>query len=53
MAGWLRDFAYRIKLGPAPFLLAATGAFLVAALAVSGLTFRAASADPVKSLRYE
>jgi putative ABC transport system permease protein len=53
MSRWLRAFAYRISLGPAVFLLAAAGALLVAVLTVGTQTLRAASADPVKSLRYE
>jgi putative ABC transport system permease protein len=53
MSKWLQAFAYRISLGPWTFALAALGALLVAVLTVSTQTLRAASADPVKSLRYE
>ena len=53
MSKWLRAFAYRTSLGPGPFLLAALGALIVAVLTVSTQTVRAASADPVESLRYE
>jgi putative ABC transport system permease protein len=53
MSQWLQSFAYRISLGPGTFLLAALGALLVAVLTVSTQTLRAASANPVESLRYE
>jgi putative ABC transport system permease protein len=53
MSKWLQSFAYRISLGPWTFLLAALGALRVAVLTVSTQTLRAASTDPVKSLRYE
>ncbi|MBE0711152.1 MAG: ABC transporter permease, partial [Candidatus Aminicenantes bacterium] len=53
MSKWLQSFAYRIPLGPGTFILAALGALLVAVLTVSTQTLRAASANPVESLRYE
>ncbi len=53
MSKWLQAFAYRISLGLGIFVLAALGAILVALLTVSTQTFRAASANLVKSLRYE
>jgi len=53
MSQWLQSFAYRISLGPGTFILAALGALLVAVLTVSTQTLRAASANPVESLRYE
>ena len=53
MSKWLQSFAYRISLGPGTFILAALGALLVAVLTVSTQTLRAASANPVESLRYE
>jgi putative ABC transport system permease protein len=53
MSRWLRGFAYRIGLGPGVFLMAALGALLVAVLTVGTQTLRAASANPVDSLRYE
>jgi putative ABC transport system permease protein len=53
MSRWLRGFAYRIGLGPGVFVLAALGALLVAVLTVATQTLRAASANPVDSLRYE
>jgi len=53
MSRWLQGFVYRIGLGPGVFVLAALGALLVAVLTVSTQTLRAASANPVDSLRYE
>ncbi len=53
MSRWLRGFAYRIGLGPGVFVLAALGALVVAVLTVATQTMRAASANPVESLRYE
>ncbi len=53
MSRWLQDFAYRIGLTAWPFLLAAAGAIVFAFLTVSTQTLRAASANPVETLRYE
>ncbi|MEM9996749.1 MAG: FtsX-like permease family protein [Bacteroidota bacterium] len=53
MRGWLADFAYRIDLGPGLFLAAIGLALIVALATVAGQSFRAASLDPVKSLRHE
>jgi len=53
MSRWLRAFAYRIPLGVGTFALAALAAFGVALLTVGALTLRAASRNPVESLRYE
>ncbi|MDH4270916.1 MAG: ABC transporter permease, partial [Candidatus Aminicenantes bacterium] len=53
MSRWLQAFAYRIGLRLETFILAALGALAVAVLTVSTQTVRAASADPVDSLRYE
>jgi putative ABC transport system permease protein len=53
MSGWLQDFAYKVKLGPAVFLLAAVLALGISLATVSYHALRAALADPVASLRYE
>ena len=53
MSRWLQEFAYRIGLTAWPFLLAAAGALVFAFLTVSTQTLRAASANPVETLRYE
>jgi putative ABC transport system permease protein len=50
---WLSAFAYRIDLGPVPFVVAGVVALAVALLSVGVQTLRTATADPVKSLRYE
>ena len=53
MQDWLENFAYRIDLNPGVFVLAGVIALLVAMGTIAYRTYRAASADPVKSLRYE
>jgi putative ABC transport system permease protein len=53
MSRWLEGFAYRVDLGPAVFLMAGTIVLLLALLTVAGQALRAATADPVKSLRSE
>jgi putative ABC transport system permease protein len=50
---WLDDFAYRVELGPWLFLLGGLVALVVALATVSWKALRAATADPVRSLRYE
>lgn len=50
---WLESFAYAIDLSVWPFLWSSFLALLVAALTVTGLSVRAAQANPVKALRYE
>jgi len=53
LESWLRDFAYRIDIGPSTFIIAALIAAVVGALTVSFHAVRAARANPVDSLRYE
>src|SRR5690606_25497745 len=53
MSEWLQGFAYRVSMGVGVFLLAGVVAVLIAFLTVSYQAYRAATADPVKSLRYE
>ena len=50
---WLQNFAYRTSIGIGDFVLAGGIVFAVAMITVSGQSLRAASADPVKSLRHE
>ena len=50
---WLADFAYRVDITIAPFLLAIALAVLVAVLTVSTRAIRAALANPVDALRNE
>jgi putative ABC transport system permease protein len=53
MNRWLEDFAYRIEIGPGVFILAGGLALVIALLTVSYQAIRAATANPVESLRYE
>jgi putative ABC transport system permease protein len=53
MRWWLQDFAYRTDVGPATFAAAGILAFVTAMATVSYHSIKAATADPVKSLRYE
>lgn len=50
---WLREFAYRVEPGVAPFLIAGGAALLVGFGTISIQSVRAALADPVETLRYE
>ena len=53
MNNWLNEFAYKINI---PFLLfpfAGVLVLIIALLTVSSLTFKAAIANPARSLRYE
>ena len=50
---WLENFAYRINISSWMFLLAAGIALLIAVMAVSLQSFKAAKANPVNSLRSE
>lgn len=50
---WLRDFAYRTEVGGEVFLLAIGIALTVAFLTISYQSIKAATANPVNSLRYE
>ncbi len=53
MNEWLQDFAYRISIGPWVFVFASLLALLIAFLTISVQALKAASANPIKSLRYE
>ncbi len=50
---WLQSFAYKTTLGPGVFIAAAALALGIALLTVGGQAWKAASSDPVKSLRFE
>jgi len=50
---WLSGFAYRINVNPLVFLVSGMVAILIAWLTVSYQSIKAASANPVDSLRYE
>ena len=53
MTHWLDKFAYRISLSPWLFVWAGLGALVIAALTVSSQALKAATGNPVKSLRTE
>ena len=53
MRRWLDGFAYRIDLGPAPFLLAGTGAVIIAVATTAFHAVQVARSRPVTALRYE
>ncbi len=53
MSKWLQSFAYRISIGLGAFILSSVLALIVALLTVSYQTVKAATANPVDSLRYE
>ncbi|MBM3310837.1 MAG: FtsX-like permease family protein, partial [Candidatus Aminicenantes bacterium] len=50
---WLQEFAYRVRPGVGPALIAAAFSLAVAFLSVSSRALRAAGANPVDSLRFE
>lgn len=53
MSAFLEEFEYKIPLGPGIFITGLVITLAIAALTVGFKSFRAASANPVKSLRYE
>ena len=53
MNKWLEDFAYRIDIGWAVFVIAGLVAMFIALFTVSFHAIKAAIANPVKSLRME
>ena len=50
---WLDSYTYRTEIGVSIYLLAGIGSFLIAWFTMGYQSFRAANADPVKSLRSE
>ncbi|UCE39900.1 MAG: hypothetical protein JSV17_10470, partial [Candidatus Aminicenantes bacterium] len=53
MDKWLQNFAYRTDIKIGTFLLSGALAFMISLLTISYQTIKAASANPVNSLRYE
>ena len=53
MKKWLANFAYRIDLGAGIFVLSALLAISVALITVGWQSLKAATSDPVNSLKYE
>lgn len=53
MHEWLQNFAYRTNIGPLVFAASVFITIVIALVTISYQTIRAATADPVESLRYE
>ncbi len=53
MNTWLQDFAYKINLGWSVFVIAGLISIIIALIAISFQSIKAAIANPVKSLRTE
>ncbi|MBO3699507.1 ABC transporter permease [Roseivirga sp. E12] len=53
MDGWLKDFAERVNVGAATFLIAAGVSLSIAVLTISYQSIKAAFTNPIKALRYE
>jgi len=53
MTNWLQDFAYRIDIGPAVYLIAILGAVTIAFLTVSYHALKAGFTNPVENLKEE
>lgn len=53
MNRWLQNFAYRVNIGLEVFILSGLAALAIALIAVGYQTIKAATANPVDSLRYE
>ncbi len=53
MKDWLQDYPARVTLEPIVFILSSLMAFIIAAATVLFRVYQSASANPVKSLRYE
>lgn len=53
MKNWLQDFAYRIDIGPAVYLIAIFGAVTIAFMTVAYHALKAGFTNPVDSLKEE
>jgi putative ABC transport system permease protein len=53
MSQWLRDFAYRVSIGPLVYFISGGLTLIIALFTVSYQSIKAATANPVDSLRYE
>ncbi|MEM9681026.1 MAG: FtsX-like permease family protein, partial [Bacteroidota bacterium] len=53
MSGWLQKFPYRTSVGWEVFIIACVGALIITLITVSFQAIKAATANPVKSLRTE
>jgi putative ABC transport system permease protein len=53
MNNWLKDFAYKISITPWVFFISGMAALIIALLTISSHAIKAATANPVKSLKFE
>jgi len=53
MDKWLQEFAYKTQIGIWVFLISGLSALIIALLTVSSHAIKAATSNPVESLRYE
>lgn len=53
LRGWLDGFAFRVELTPLPFVLAGSGALIIALATVAGHAMKVASANPIAAIRRE
>ena len=53
MNNWLQEFAFRAQIGIWVFVIPGLAAFIIALLTVSSHAIKAATANPIESLRYE
>ena len=53
MNGWLNDFAYRIDISVGLFLISSVSVLMIAWITISYQSIKAATANPIKSLRSE
>jgi len=53
MKNWLQNFAFRVDLGVLSFIIASLMALVIAIVTVGFRAYRAATANPSESLRYE
>ena len=53
MQNWLQDFEYHISMEPGPFIMGSLAALVIALGTISIQTVKAATANPVKSLKSE
>ena len=50
---WLKNYSYKTEIGPAVYVMAGTSAFLIAWLTMGYQSIKAATSNPVRSLRSE
>ena len=53
MNNWLNNFAYRVNINLWIFILSGIAALIIALFTISSHAIKAATSNPVKSLRYE